>query len=325
MSISRNGNYATPWVQPVSRSALNTVLLVHHGRPHFEVVLALTESLRSFYKVSLWSNFLHVFGRRPLLSLLDIGLYDESTEYSHVIIISGDQGPSEKEVPAALWSLLSKGRVTRVLHRFNGSRKPGEIYLFSRAELPFVPVSTGLSFPKEPPHQRRQMLIQGNIENRRNYDLVTALAGKNANIDIRLCGIRVKADLGNGVNIFQHSNLDELEFHRLCASADFIMPMVDPIRYAGYFKDRFTSSIQVGFAYSLPFIAHKALFDLYPIVGFSYQTDEEFFACVSQAAALDADKLALLQDKMSANRAALAQTNGDNITTILTTTPFLGS
>jgi hypothetical protein len=296
-----------------------TILLVHHGRPHFETVLALYDTLKGCHKLYLWANFLHMFERSSLLQHLELSLYTASEAYDLVIVISGDQVPSEHEVPSSLWRLMQSVPVARVVHRFQGTRQSGEISLFPKAELSFIPVSTGLTYLRrnQGKTKRQQLLVQGNIENRRNYSLVRRLAESNLAVDICVCGIKVAEELSNGTNIFQYCNLSEEAFHRACAASDFIMPMLDPMRYPGYFTRTFTSSIQIGISYSLPFIAHKALFELYPISGLSYETDDEFINCVSQAADIEPAFYRHMQSEMVFHKIEITRRNREHLSAIL--------
>ncbi len=132
-----------------------------------------------------------------------------------------------------------------------------------------------------------------------------------------MVGLKVKKDVAPRDNLFQYNNLDEQDFHRICANSQFIIPMIDPIRYSGYFKDRFTSSVLIGFAYSLPFVAHKSLFQLYPIVGFAYESDKEFLERIAEANSVcDAHYNEMVRQLVS-NRDEIVRKNSDNIKFIL--------
>jgi len=299
---------------------MKTVLLLQYHRPHFEVVLALRENLKHEYDVHLWSDSLSQFGRASVVSQLEIPGFDPGIAYDYIVIVSGEEDPPEKALPPELWAALNRGNVARVLHRFKKERNPGVIYLYGGSEHPFIPVVTGLDYLKasEAPDQvRGRFLIQGNIENRRNYDLVEVLAGENESLDIYMVGIKVKKEIAPKANVLEFNNLDEQDSHRICANSRFILPMIDPIRYSGYFKDRFTSSVLMGFAYALPFVAHKALFDLYPIAGFPYETDSEFLERVSEANSVSESCYNALAQQMVSALTKIFTKNTENIKFIL--------
>jgi hypothetical protein len=295
---------------------MQNLLIVHHGRPHFEVILALFSNLRESYNLTLWSNALNPFDRRAALSEVGLGLYKPGEAVDIVIVVSGDVMPNNTEVAPEIFELISRTPTVRICHRWHAPELSDELFLFIRAEHRFVPVSTGLDHLKLKRNQflgHRQLLIQGNVENRRNYALVPTIAERFMGIDINICGLKTKSDVPQGQNILTHMNLSELDFHRVCANMDFITPLVDPVRYSGYFKDRATSSLQIGFSYCLPFIAHRALFDLCPIVGLAYESDGEFLDCIERANSMTFGEYELMVAEAANQRKIIEKDNLVNV------------
>jgi hypothetical protein len=160
--------------------------------------------------------------------------------------------------------------------------------LFPKARFPFVPAMTGFEPAPRTDNSRHIVLTQGNIENRRNYDQLPRLAAHSPRLDFRVVGINAGLSLTTSSNLQTHFNLCEYDFHSACGTSTFMLPLLDPVGYKQYFENCFTSSVHMGFAYALPFIAHRALFDLYPIVGFSYRNTDELHDCLRKAEQCDA-------------------------------------
>jgi hypothetical protein len=287
------------------------LLLVHHQRPHFEVVLALLANLGPRYDIRVWSNALHFFERRALLSQLGAGLFDPALEYDALVIVSGEQTPSDVDAGPVLAKLLRTRPVLRIMHRAAAEESPGELRFFPKSRLPFVPVVTGLPGRTEGvlADASRSLLIQGNVENRRNYALLPQLISKFPGLAFNVVGLKVTTELPAAPNLSIYLNQPEREFHSICAASTFILPLIDPVSYRGYFTDRFTSSIHIGFAYALPFIAHRALFDLYPIAGLAYSTDAEFHECLERAERMSAEAVTSLRAEMEQARERQEQLN----------------
>jgi hypothetical protein len=306
-------NALKTWVERPS-----SVLLIQLHHPHFEIVLALHDALKPFRSVSLWSNSLHFFERTEALREVGLPLHREGARYDAVVLVSGDRRPRRADFPDEIWRLIKKGPVLRVLHRFRHGRfqKPGEIALTAWTSRPFVPATTGLDHlkPAEPasPGPRR-LLVQGNIGIRRNYALLSRIAGLGTNVEVRVRGLVGKQPLDVGEDIDLETDLPELAFHRDCAAADFILPLIDPERYPQYFSIQATSSVQIGLSYLLPFIAHRRLFELYPIVGYAYETDDELMACIERAGAVTAADYAELVSEAKAARQGLQQRNAETL------------
>lgn len=295
---------------------MQRLLLVHHGRPHFEVVLALCENLRDFFDVTLWSNALNFFGRQAVLDALHIKTHASGSDYDYALVVTGDKGPEQRETGPEIWNILNSIPILRIMHRMPLEKLPGQISLFIKSAPRFIPVSTGLEYLKpkeEPADARRRFLVQGNIENRRDYTLLPQLAAANPQAEMIVCGLTVAGIKFGSDGVTTHANLPEIEFHRVCASAHFMLPLIDPVRYPGYFENKFTSSIQIGFSYGLPFIAHKALFDLYPITGFSYERDEDIPGCILQASRLSASSYSDMRLNQSKHGEQYHQENIQNI------------
>ena len=170
------------------------ILLIHHGRHHFEIVLALFANLGKHYDMALWSNFLHVFDRRAILERLEIALFDPSVDYDALVMISGEETPSEAQAGPELWALMSTKPIMRIMHRWVPVERPNELRLFPKATALFNPVSTGLAdLRQDVLGDRRSLLVQGNIEDRRNYDLLPLLLERFPNVDINVVGIKIGA------------------------------------------------------------------------------------------------------------------------------------
>jgi hypothetical protein len=290
------------------------LLLVHYQRPHFEIVLALLATLQSHYEMDVWSNCLHVFKRRELLSELQVKLFDGSQCYDALVIVSGEYTPTEAEAGPELWSLLQKKPTLRIMHRLGSEQRDDEIRLFPKSILPFIPVSTNLNYLKgQKATECRAFLIQGNVENRRNYTVLPRLLERVPGSEFHVIGIKVGIDLPSNKNIRTWFNQPEREFHSICANCTFILPLIDPISYSGYFRQTFTSSVLIGFSYDLPFIAHRELFELYPIVGYSYSNDNELLECIEAAANSTDMELTEIKQRMGANRTALIEASVLNI------------
>jgi hypothetical protein len=272
------------------------LLLVHYQRPHFEVVLALLADLGQRYDIRVWSNALNFFERRALLGQLGARLFDPALEYDALVIVSGEQTPSDADAGPMLATLLRTKPVLRIMHRASNNEASGEIRFFPKSRFPLMPVATGLPRAADDVGvgAPRSLLIQGNVENRRNYGVLPRLVVSFPRLIFNVVGLKVETELPSAPNLKLHLNQAEREFHSICAGSTFILPLIDPVSYRGYFTDRFTSSIQIGFAYALPFIAHQALFDLYPIAGLSYSTDEEFYGCLERAQQMTAEELLAL-------------------------------
>jgi hypothetical protein len=290
------------------------LLLFHHKRHHFETLLALAENLRNDFQVNVWSDHLHVFGRRKAVETLGLSYFDDLAKYDLVVVVSIEEPLSEaRNVGSALQEVLSTTPVVGVCHRYLGHDEPGHIYLFPKAQRSFVTVTTGFAPPAEPaircgPH--RSILVQGNVEGRRNYDKLPDLAKKFRNTTINVVGIETSYKIAAETNIIAHYNLDEIEFHSTCASNTYIMPMISPRANSGYFIDRFTSSVLIGFSYLIPFIAHESLFDLYPIAGWSYADDAGMEAAVQSALSCSVPEY---EDKMRSCEAGRAKLKARNI------------
>jgi len=295
---------------------MKTALLVHHGRPHFEIILALSHDLRDVVSLSLWSDALDAFDRIPAIERIGLPLHRPDARYDYIIVISGDALPPPEDLPPEIGALVRNGPTLRVKHRFSGTQAADELFLVPMAPRPFLPVSTGLESLRESdalgPGPRR-LLVQGNIENRRNYGLLSRIAAVDADVELRVCGLTVAQRLAPDRRIRPYLDLPELDFHGACAGAHFILPLIDPVRYRGYFTNKFSSSILIGMAYQLPFIAHRALFDLYPIAGYAYRNDKELIACVTRAAATTEEAYAGMVSALRQARATARQANEDNV------------
>ncbi|MGO9990999.1 MAG: hypothetical protein ACLPTF_00590 [Steroidobacteraceae bacterium] len=289
---------------------LPRLLLVHYRRQHFEVVLALIANLHEYYDLSVWSNFLHVFDRKALLSGLGVALFDASLDYDALVIVSGEETPEPSEAGPELWRLLGAKPVIRIMHRWRAPERLGELRLFPKTTFPFIPCITNLVFPnKAAAIDRRSFLVQGNVENRRNYGMLSAFIEKFPQLDFNVVGIKSATELKSAKNLYLRFNQTERDFHSICASSTFILPLIDPVGYKQYFVECFSSSIFIGFAYNLPFIAHRDLFNLYPIVGYPYSTQNEFLQCLESAATCDADHLEAMRHQLVQNRAMLKESN----------------
>ena len=263
------------------------LLFFHHNRPHFETFLALYTNCRKEWVCDLWSDQLDVFGRREIVEKLGINAYDPSKDYAAIVIISGDYGiETARRVPAELSALLMKRPTIHIRHRYKSDEEQQSLYLFPRARSLFIPVTTGLEETisiAERISAPRRLLIQGNIEPRRDYSTVHKIADQFPECEINIVGIKTEFKIPEHPRINISTNVDEIVFHKICHFSSFIIPMIDPKKHWSYYHEVFTSSIQMGIAYSLPFIAHEKLFDLYPICGWAYNSTDNFDIAVSNA------------------------------------------
>jgi hypothetical protein len=156
----------------------------------------------------------------------------------------------------------------------------------------------------EPPEASAQInagitrcLVQGNIEPRRDYANLIRLAESSPTVRFNIVGKRTKFHATYPSNVRFFFNLNETEYRRACRNNDFVLPMIDPEQHPSYFLNRFSTSVLCGLACSLPFIAHKELFSIYPIHGLSY---ESFDGLVEQVAVAEkmqeSDRKALQAD-----------------------------
>jgi hypothetical protein len=293
------------------------ILLVHDGRPHFEVLLAVFDLLKDVHDIFLWSNALNVFGRQDVITKIGIRLHTDARDYDLILLISGDDGFNDKGVAPDIIAMSKRVPTLRLIHAADIVRPDDVMYLFGRAERPLISATTGLETLKktnENRFRRCRILVQGNIENRRNYALLPVLANQNPNIEIIICGLTVNEQALPQTNIIYHTDLSEIEFHSSCANCDYIMPLIDPGRYSGYFQSRFTSSIQIGLAYNLPFIAHKALFEIYPIHGYPYDRDEDLLSLVREASSISENRYQTLAAAMANAREGILKRNMANFT-----------
>jgi hypothetical protein len=300
------------------------ILLVHHNRPHFEIVLWLVENLRDHYSIALWSNYLHAFNRSELIKAIALRLYAPEDHYDYVIVISGDDDLPPSAIPASLSKLMSSEiPVLSIVHSGRGARNNNDIFLFPKFDVALIPMATGLDrLLKRPeiPERGRKFLVQGNIENRRDYTKIDRLARAISELDggIDICGLKVGGqEPATESNVSYLTDLGEFEFHQVCARSHFILPLIEPKNYGWYFDCRFSSSILIGLSYNLPFVAHKRLFDLYPISGYPYETDDELLGCMKQAttaAATDYDGMLV---KMASKRDLIRKENLDRFAKIL--------
>jgi hypothetical protein len=141
--------------------------------------------------------------------------------------------------------------------------------------------------------ERSGFLIPGNAdERRRDYSALKLLAREFSDQTFHVVGsinqqVTGLAGDSEAANILQHANLTEQQYYETCDACRFVLPMIDPDRFPGYFEDRFTCTVLTGLGLNIPFVAHRKLFDLYPIQGFSYDSRAELSAAVAKAIAVD--------------------------------------
>jgi hypothetical protein len=276
------------------------LLLVHHTGHHFDVLLAARESLKARHRVDVWSNTLGRFGRRELVRRAGITLYDPAADYDGLVLITGDGDPAPGLPEAAIRDLLERRPVVRLMHRFRGVRDPGTLHLFGRAPLAFVPVRLGVPAGPADGHARRGLLVQGNLEARRDYAVLPRLAAAFPGLSINVVGRSTPEEPAGLAAVTLHRDLDEIAFHAACAANRFIAPLVDPRDFARYFSEIFTTSVMIAFAHRLPVIAHAALFDIYPLRGLMYRDEGGLFRCVETACAIGDAAMAALSAEVGA-------------------------
>jgi hypothetical protein len=173
-------------------------------------------------------------------------------------------------------------------------------------------VTTGLSRifgEAQVPEARRRFLIQGNVENRRDYGLLERVHSTVAGAEFTVIGLKVNRELALGESARVIFDADELAFHRECAACHFVLPLINPQTHKRYFEHAFSTSILIGFAYGLPFVAHRALFELYGLEGFAYADDAELAQCLQAAVNQPASEYDAMRARMSATRERIVQQN----------------
>lgn len=292
-----------------------SLLLVHYERPHFEIVLSLYSNLSQLHEIDLWSNAINVFERQVVLERLGLRLFKPTKRYDALVLITGEKLPPEAVAGVELTTLLRTLPTIRIRHRPvpDETKTETDIRLFPTSSFPYIPVSTGLEeLFARPTSDRRSFLIQGNIENRRNYREVPHLAESLRDSEIKIVGIKVDIEFPPLSNLKILFNQSEYAFHAACAQSTFIVPMIDPTGYPGYFSSIFTSSILIGFAYGLPFVAHTQLFDLYPIRGFAYDAADGLVGALRAAETCGASKIQQLKAEMADIRSRVLAQNVAN-------------
>ncbi|SFU46779.1 hypothetical protein SAMN02799631_00778 [Methylobacterium sp. 174MFSha1.1] len=288
------------------------VLVFHQGRPHFETALGLISCLSRAHNVTLWSDSLSHFGRDHLVLQESIKLHKSGQYYDAVVVVSGDYLTDTGDLSEDIQEIFKRDVIIRVMHRFKDRERPFELCLFPQAKQKFIPVTTGLNVKRTQAGSvsgKPEVLIQGNLENRRNYDLLPYVADQVPDLFFKLVGLSVERDYSFIKNSRILKNLREIDFHGECAASNFLAPLIDPKKYPAYFKDRFSSSIQIGLSYSIPFIAHAQLLEMYGIPGISYNSDEDLIKAFSDAQKLNEVEIADLKAKMTDIQEKISEEN----------------
>ncbi len=297
---------------------MQRVLVVHHTDYHFETALALCADLRGSYSVNLWSKSLSRWGRQQLVEELALDLYSSEAAYDLAVIVTADV-PLDSANDPSLAALLETLPAVQVWHRFRPVRQAGELFLFPKADKPFLPVSVGL--PAESPPRAddvaRSFLVQGNIEPRRGYDGLHRVAAAVPDAKFTIIGKRTGYQFPSLPNVVLKYDLAEKAFHEECLRHDFILPLLEPGRNQGYFDDRFSSSIQRGFSANLPFVAHDKLMSLYNLPGISYKDEADFIAALKQASRMPSAELSHLREKIRTRKEHIRRENLSALTTVL--------
>ena len=293
------------------------LLLVHHTETHFEVLRSFAHGLAAHCDYEVVSSYMSWWKREEVVRQSGIKLYKGNCRFDAVVIITNHYPFDQfaQQCPEAFRLIETLPKVV-VSHRFNGARMPGEIFLFSGADVCYIP--TGLPpvaraiAPRSIAGMSRRLLVQGNIENRRNYGKVIEISKNFPDIEVNIVGQKLQDLVPDAPNIRIYSNVSETYFDALCEKNHFILPLIGPDDYPQYFEDRFTTSILRGFAARLPFIAHKRLFDIYPIAGISYGDDEGVLAAIGKAKEISQEAYNAMLNELEQRKALVDQRNLKN-------------
>jgi hypothetical protein len=290
------------------------VLLVHHNTgSHFEVMLALWSNLKQDHDVWISSDVLHRRGRKSLIERMGMLEHTAETRYDAIIILTAEQPVN----PALIGPALRDTATLRLVHRAGHLNMPNSIAVCPFGKPHLIPCSLGLypTIAQVEPQNRGGFVIQGNIEQRRDYGELGRIAVALPHTTFKVIGSPEKGfdvkSLHSGENVNVLTNLDEFDFYSHCASSKFILPMIDPQNFPQYFRDRFTSSILVGMGLGIPFVAHERLFELYPIAGLSYRNPEDAGTAVRKATELSDSEYSGLCAQLDAKRSAQMRANLD--------------
>ncbi len=296
------------------------ILLLHHTPYHFETLLAFAETCRHAFDTSIWCFSLPDLNRGKLLKQLELQLHLPGTQYDHVIVLSGDEPGSYQGLDTELDTILASTPILNVMHQYHGVEHKASLYLFPTAPKPVIMARTGIPAGRgavDNPEAPKQFLVQGHVDGRRRaYDRLPGLGSVERAI-VNIVGGGMPENCPSAHNIHYHLRIDEISFHKKCSEMDFIIPLIDPDIHPQYFDYAFSSSVLIGLAYSLPFIAHERLFELYPIKGFSYSTYEGMKSCVEMAASLSHSDYVMLSNEVSNVQQHLQDANIFNLQTIL--------
>ncbi len=92
--------------------------------------------------------------------------------------------------------------------------------------------------------------------------------------------------------IASYSNLSEAEFYSKCATAHFVLPLIDPTRNQPYMRRKFTSSYGISFASLKPAVVHEAFHDLYPVPSLTYRQPPGFQSAINKCLRMSAARYA---------------------------------
>ena len=293
------------------------ILLVHHTETHFEVLRSFAYGLAEHCDYDVVSSYMSWWKREEVVRLSGIKIYDGDCRFDAAVIITNHYPFDQfaQQCPEAFRLVETLPKVV-VSHRFNGARVPGEIFLFSGADVCYIP--TGLSpiarmiAPRSIDGTSRRLLVQGNIENRRDYGKAVEISKNFPSMEVNIVGQKLKDLVPNAPNINMYSNISELYFDNICEKNHFILPLIEPDGYPQYYEDRFTTSILRGFAAKLPFIAHKRLFEIYPIAGISYDNDEGVLPAIEKAKDISQEAYNALLSELEEKKASVDKSNLKN-------------
>ena len=280
------------------------ILVVHHTQSHFETFASICCTLRLRHDVTAYSTCRDVRGRDEFCRLLGLNSLGPGAHFDLIFIVTLDVIPVEADFGPEVWQAMQTTPLVGILHRGGTSRRLGEFSLFPGQEFSLLPCLIDLPQDGggELASRKVNFLIQGYIDARkRSYDIVTTIA-QQAHAVVHLVGAVTDGTVFDSSAVVLHSELSELGFHSCCQSCDFILPMIDPVQQKDYFNYIFTTSVTIGLAHTLPFIAHSSLFDLYPLVGLAYDDDQGLRRCLLAAAAMTDTEHKSMQTELKQRR-----------------------
>jgi GR25 family glycosyltransferase involved in LPS biosynthesis len=290
-----------------------SVLLVHHTPYHFEVAIALYENLRSL-DVYLYTNQLHRLGRQAIVDQLGIKMHNAENSYDLIIVVTKDD--NKEPIEQSIKSLLSFTPTLSIQHNYLYTLSTNTMFLFPGALSSFIPVDMGFDYSDKRSRlspKNCQFLIQGNIEDRRNYKVLETALRETDFGHFNIVGSTIKMEtipnITSNSRVSLHLNLDEKDYHIVCAKCHFILPMIDPDLYPRYFESAYTTSALIGFTHAIPFIAHRKLFEQYGLVGFAYDYQHEISGILDKAAKMSSREYQDLVHQVRSERSRISQAN----------------